>query len=52
MHLPHVGRRLAVRLSLTQQVALLSLVPILALGFILANVLERQIVTRTLADAS
>jgi diguanylate cyclase (GGDEF)-like protein len=38
-------------LSLTQQVALLSLVPIVALGFILARVLESQIVTRTLADA-
>jgi diguanylate cyclase (GGDEF)-like protein len=39
------------RLSLTQQVALLSLVPIVALGFILAHVLETQILTRTLADA-
>jgi len=52
MHLPHVGQRLAGRLSLTQQVALLSLVPVLALGFILARVLQGQIVTRTLADAS
>ncbi|HEY4428222.1 MAG TPA: bifunctional diguanylate cyclase/phosphodiesterase [Solirubrobacteraceae bacterium] len=39
------------RLSLTQQVALLSLLPIVALGFVLARVLEAQIVTRTLADA-
>ncbi|MCW3068382.1 MAG: putative diguanylate cyclase/phosphodiesterase [Solirubrobacterales bacterium] len=39
------------RLSLTQQVALLSLVPVVALGFILARVLETQIVTRTVADA-
>jgi diguanylate cyclase (GGDEF)-like protein len=39
-------------LSLTQQVALLSLIPIVALGFILARVLQGQIVTRTLADAS
>ena len=52
MHLPHVRQKLAGRLSLTQQVALMSLVPILALGFILARVLESQIVTRTLADAS
>ncbi len=41
------GRR---RLSLTQQVALLSLVPMVALGFVLARVLENQIVTSTLAD--
>jgi diguanylate cyclase (GGDEF)-like protein len=52
MHLPHVGQKLAGRLSLTQQVAILSLVPIVALGFILAHVLQSQIVTRTLADAS
>jgi diguanylate cyclase (GGDEF)-like protein len=38
------------RLSLTRQVALLSLLPIVALGFILARVLQSQIVTRTLAD--
>jgi len=38
------------RLSLTRQVALLSLLPIVALGFILARVLEAQIVARTLAD--
>ncbi len=40
------------RLSLTRQVALLSLVPIVALGFILARVLQAQTVTRTLADES
>jgi diguanylate cyclase (GGDEF)-like protein len=39
------------RLSLTGQVALLSLVPIVALGFVLARVLQAQIVQRTLADA-
>jgi len=38
--------------SLTQQVALLSLVPIVALGFILARVLQAQMVTQTLADAT
>jgi diguanylate cyclase (GGDEF)-like protein len=39
------------RLSLTTQVALLSLIPIVALGFVLARVLQKQIVQRTLADA-
>jgi diguanylate cyclase (GGDEF)-like protein len=38
-------------LSLTGQVALLSLIPMVALGFVLARVLQSQIVTRTLADA-
>ncbi len=41
-----------VRLSLTTQVALLSLIPIVALGFVLARVLQAQIVQRTLADAN
>jgi diguanylate cyclase (GGDEF)-like protein len=39
------------RFSLTTQVALLSLIPIVALGFVLARVLQEQIVQRTLADA-
>ncbi|HEV3320731.1 MAG TPA: bifunctional diguanylate cyclase/phosphodiesterase [Solirubrobacteraceae bacterium] len=39
------------RLSLTTQVALLSLIPIVALGLVLARVLQTQIVQRTLADA-
>jgi diguanylate cyclase (GGDEF)-like protein len=52
MHLSRVRRRLSGGLSLTQQVALLSLVPVIALGFILSHVLETQIVTRTLADAN
>ena len=39
------------RLSLTTQVALLSLIPIVVLGFVLARVLQTQIVQRTLADA-
>jgi len=38
--------------GLTRQVALLSLLPIVALGLILASVLQRQIADRTLADAS
>src|ERR1700729_1855361 len=40
------------RLSLTRQVALLSLLPMLALGLVLARVLQNQIVERTLADAT
>jgi len=42
--------RRRLRPSLTRQVALLSLIPMVALGFILARVLATQIVTRTLAD--
>jgi diguanylate cyclase (GGDEF)-like protein len=38
-------------MPLTRQVALMSLVPIVALGFILARVLQQQIITHTLADA-
>src|SRR3982074_1966350 len=40
------------RVSLTGQVALLSLIPIVALGVVLAWVLQDQIVSRTLADAT
>jgi diguanylate cyclase (GGDEF)-like protein len=40
------------RLGLTQQVALLSLLPMVLFGFVLARVLQAQIVSRTLADAS
>jgi diguanylate cyclase (GGDEF)-like protein len=40
------------RLSLTRQVALLSLLPMVVLGVILASVLRAQIVSRTLADAT
>jgi diguanylate cyclase (GGDEF)-like protein len=40
-----------VRLSLTAQVALLSLVPILALGFLATRVLQAEMVSRSLADA-
>ena len=38
-------------MPLTRQVALLSLLPVAALGFILAHVLQNQVVSRTLADA-
>jgi diguanylate cyclase (GGDEF)-like protein len=40
------------RLSLTRQVALLSLLPMIALGLILARVLQNQVVDRTLTDAT
>jgi diguanylate cyclase (GGDEF)-like protein len=40
------------RLGLTQQVALLSLLPMVVLGFVLARVLQAQIVSRSLADAT
>jgi len=43
---------LSQRIGLTQQVALLSLLPMVVFGFILARVLQAQIVSRSLADAS
>jgi diguanylate cyclase (GGDEF)-like protein len=49
MHLP---RARDARLSLTGQVVLLSLIPILVLGLLLARVLQTQIVTTALDDAS
>ncbi len=52
MRLPRPLRVLAGRLSLTRQVALLSLLPMIALGVILASVLQAQVVARTLADAT
>jgi diguanylate cyclase (GGDEF)-like protein len=52
MRFPRLRRGPSLRLSLTQQVALLSLVPIVALGFILTRVLEGQIVSHSLSDAS
>jgi diguanylate cyclase (GGDEF)-like protein len=39
------------RLTLTRQVALISLVPMVALGFLLARVLQAQLVSRSLTDA-
>jgi diguanylate cyclase (GGDEF)-like protein len=45
-------RMRAGRLSLTAKVALLSLLPILIMGFVLARVLQAQIVTRALDNAS
>jgi diguanylate cyclase (GGDEF)-like protein len=52
MYLRRAGKKPAGSLSLTQQVGLLSLAPVVALGLILAHVLTGQIVSRTLADAS
>ena len=52
MRRPGRARSLIGRLSLTRQVALLSLLPMIALGLILARVLQGQIVDRTLADAT
>ena len=49
---PRAFQRLIGRLSLTRQVALLSLLPMIALGLILARVLQSQVVDRTLADAT
>jgi diguanylate cyclase (GGDEF)-like protein len=45
------GARRLWHLTLTRQVALMSLVPIVALGFVLARVLQEQIVSRALSDA-
>jgi diguanylate cyclase (GGDEF)-like protein len=45
-------RRGRPRISLTGQVALLSLMPTVALGIVLAVVMREQIVSRTLADAT
>jgi diguanylate cyclase (GGDEF)-like protein len=45
-------RRRHARLSLTGQVALWSLIPVIVLGFVLARVLQTQIEQRTLADAA
>jgi diguanylate cyclase (GGDEF)-like protein len=51
MALLRVYRRLAGRLTLTQRVALTSLVPMVVLGFVLTSVLEHQVETHSVADA-
>jgi diguanylate cyclase (GGDEF)-like protein len=51
MRLRHRGGVPLPRLTLTRQVALMSLVPIVALGFLLARVLQAQLVSRSLTDA-
>lgn len=50
MRLRGHARALARKLTLTRQVAILSVLPMVVLGFVLARVLQDQIVTRTLAD--
>jgi diguanylate cyclase (GGDEF)-like protein len=52
MRARHEHAGLGVRLGLTRQVALLSLVPMVVFGFVLARVLQAQIVSRTLEDAT
>src|SRR5437879_13614394 len=50
---PERARRwFAQHMTLTKQVALLSLVPVVALGFILTRVLEKQVVDSSVHDAS
>jgi len=51
MALLRAYRRLAGRLTLTQRVALTSLVPMVVLGFVLTSVLEHQVETHSVADA-
>ena len=43
MRLVRACRRLSGRLTLTQRVALMSLVPMVVLGFVLTRVIERQV---------
>jgi diguanylate cyclase (GGDEF)-like protein len=52
MRLPGLARRALARLSLTRQVALLSLLPVLALGVVLAHATENELIARSVADAS
>jgi diguanylate cyclase (GGDEF)-like protein len=52
MSLLRACKRLAGKLTLTQRVALMSLVPIVALGFVLTRVIERQVESHSVADAS
>jgi diguanylate cyclase (GGDEF)-like protein len=51
MALLRAYRRLVGRLTLTQRVALTSLVPMVVLGFVLTSVLEHQVETHSVADA-
>ena len=52
MNLARARHWFAQYMMLTRQVALLSLVPVVALGFILTRVLEKQIVDSSVHDAS
>ncbi len=51
MALLRAYRRLVGQLTLTQRVALTSLVPMVVLGFVLTSVLEHQVETHSVADA-
>ena len=51
MSLLRTCRRLSARLTLTQRVAVLSLVPMVLLGFVLTNVIERQVQSHSVSDA-
>jgi hypothetical protein len=52
MSLLRACKRSAGNLSLTQRVALMSLVPMVVLGFVLTRVIERQVASHSVADAS
>jgi diguanylate cyclase (GGDEF)-like protein len=52
MRLLRERRRLGARISLTQQVALLSLVPMVLLGFILTRVIQNQIDAHSIDNAT
>lgn len=52
MRLVRACKDVAGRLTLTQRVAVLSLVPIVVLGFVLSSVIEREVVDHSLASAS
>jgi diguanylate cyclase (GGDEF)-like protein len=49
---PSGRARLGRHLTLTQQVALLTLLPIVLLGFVLTNVIERQVESHSVDDAA
>ncbi len=51
MPLLRTCRRLLARLTLTQRVALTSLVPMVVLGFVLTSVIEHQVESHSVADA-
>jgi diguanylate cyclase (GGDEF)-like protein len=52
MSLLRACKRLTGSLTLTQRVALMSLVPMVVLGFVLTRVIERQVASHSVADAS
>ncbi len=52
MSLLRTCRRLSARLTLTQRVATLSLLPMVVLGFALTSVIEHQVESHSIADAA